>query len=210
MKLTKYEHACFTLEKNGQVLVVDPGSFTTDFVVPENVAAIVITHEHGDHFDPDMLAAIYSKNPSSLLLADQSVIKLLPDHPGRAVRPGETVSVGEFRLEFFGGQHASIHSSLTSIANLGILIDERLYYPGDSFYVPDVAVDTLALPVTAPWLKIGEVMDFMVAVRPRAAFPTHDAIASKIGKDLVDRLVGAAASAHGIVYSRLSGAIEIT
>ena len=25
MKLTKYEHACFTVEKDGKLLVVDPG-----------------------------------------------------------------------------------------------------------------------------------------------------------------------------------------
>ncbi|MNH21308.1 hypothetical protein D3C85_1486510 [compost metagenome] len=125
------------------------------------------------------------------------------------MQAGEKVSVGEFQLEFFGGQHASIHDSLARIPNLGVLINNLLYYPGDSLFVPGVTVDTLALPVTAPWLKIGEAMDFMVAIRPRIAFPTHDAIASHIGKSLVDRLLGAAASAHGIVYNRLSKPIEL-
>ena len=68
MKLTKYEHACFTLETAGEVLVVDPGSFTDDFVVTDNIAAIVVTHEHADHFDPDKLAAIYAKNPNLSLI----------------------------------------------------------------------------------------------------------------------------------------------
>ena len=51
MKLTKYEHACFSVEHDGMTLVVDPGNFTTDFIAPEGVIAVVITHEHSDHFD---------------------------------------------------------------------------------------------------------------------------------------------------------------
>ncbi|MDX6252098.1 MAG: hypothetical protein QOF10_5458, partial [Kribbellaceae bacterium] len=30
MKLTKYSHACVTLEKDGKVLLVDPGTFAED------------------------------------------------------------------------------------------------------------------------------------------------------------------------------------
>jgi L-ascorbate metabolism protein UlaG (beta-lactamase superfamily) len=55
MKLTKYEHACFTVEKDDQVLVVDPGSFSSDFIAPAGVVAIVVTHEHGDNFDPEQI-----------------------------------------------------------------------------------------------------------------------------------------------------------
>lgn len=209
MKLVKYEHACFTVEEDGQLLVVDPGNFSTDFIAPENVVAVVITHEHADHFDPDVLATIYNKNPDSLLLATQSIIDLMPDHRGQAVRAGETVSVGEFQLEFFGGEHATIHSSLPPVANLGVLINELLYYPGDSLILPRVAVDTLALPVAAPWLKIGEAMDFLIAIRPRLAFPTHDAILSENGKSLVDRMLGTVAASQDITYVRLSEPMEL-
>lgn len=209
MKLVKYEHACFTVEEDGQLLVVDPGNFSADFIAPENVVAVVITHEHADHFDPDMLAAIYNKNPDSFLLADRSIIDLMPDHRGQAVSVGETVSVGKFQLEFFGGEHATIHRSLSPITNLGVLINEILYYPGDSFTLPRVAIDTLALPVAAPWLKIGEAIDFLVDVRPRLAFPTHDAILSENGKTLVDRMLSRIAAQQDITYVRLSEPMEL-
>jgi len=209
MKLTKYEHACFTVEKNDQLLVVDPGNFTTDFIAPDHVVAVVITHEHTDHFHHEQLEAIIDKNPDAVIIGHTDITSKIEAFDTKTVTAGESYSVGAFDLQFFGGQHAGIHDSLAHITNLGVLINDLLYYPGDSLFVPDVAVDTLALPVTAPWLKIGEVMDFVVAVRPRIAFPTHDAIASHIGKSLVDRLVGAAASAHGIVYSRLSKPIEL-
>jgi L-ascorbate metabolism protein UlaG (beta-lactamase superfamily) len=209
MKLTKYEHACFTVEKDGQLLVVDPGNFSGDFIAPTHVVAVIVTHQHADHFDPDILAAIYNKNPNSLLLADQAIIDLMPDHRGQAVTVGEKVTVDGFDLEFFGGTHAKIHSSMPAVHNLGVLINDLLYYPGDSLSLPERPVDTLAVPAAAPWLKIGEAMDFLLAIHPRFAFPTHDAISSELGKELSDAMLGSTARSAGIEYKRLTESIEI-
>jgi L-ascorbate metabolism protein UlaG (beta-lactamase superfamily) len=209
MKLTKYEHACFTVEIDNKLVVVDPGGFSGDFIAPADVVAVVVTHQHGDHFDPDVLAAIYNKNPNSLLLANQAIIDLMPDHRGQAVEPGQKVTVAGFELAFFGGEHASIHSSMPTVPNIGVMINELLYYPGDSLTVPDIPVDTLALPAAAPWLKIGEAIDFLLAVKPRLAFPTHDAILSEIGKELSDAMLSQTAKSAGIEYRRLESVIDI-
>jgi probable F420-dependent oxidoreductase len=76
------------------------------------------------------------------------------------------VTVGDFTLRFFGGTHAVIHSSIPTIENVGVLVNEELYYPGDSYAVPEgIEVDTLAAPLGAPWLKIGEAMDYVLAVK---------------------------------------------
>ncbi|WP_343861781.1 MBL fold metallo-hydrolase, partial [Frigoribacterium faeni] len=55
MRLTKLEHACLIIEKDGRRLVVDPGSFTSPLMDLQDVDAIVITHEHADHWTPDQL-----------------------------------------------------------------------------------------------------------------------------------------------------------
>lgn len=88
--------------------------------------------------------------------------------------------------------------------NIGILINDLLYYPGDSFVLPGRPVDTLALPVAAPWLKISEAMDFLTQIRPRLAFPTHDAVLSQIGKELVDGRLNATAQEQDTTYQRLA------
>lgn len=209
MKLTKYEHACFTVEKDGQIIVVDPGGFSGDFIAPANVVAVVVTHKHSDHFDSDILAAIHAKNPEALLLADQAVTDLVPEFRNHAVKAGEKVTIQAFTLAFFGGQHAEIHSSIPIVPNVGVLINDLLYYPGDSLTVPDVPVDTLAIPAAAPWLKIGEAVDFLLAIKPRFAFPTHDAILSEIGKELSDAMLGRAAQSAGTEYERLDATIDI-
>lgn len=210
MLLTKYEHACFSVEIDGKVLVVDPGNFTTNFKVTDNIVAIVITHEHADHFDPNILAAIYDKNPDSILVSLESIIEKMPDHKSHAVIAGDTVKIGSFELEFFGGTHAQIHPGIPLIDNVGVLINEKLYYPGDSFALPNKLVDVLALPVSAPWLKISETIDFLMAIKPRLTFPTHDAIFSDFGKGIADRLIPNFTETIGTEYRRLDGtAIEI-
>ena len=177
------------LEKNDQVLVVDPGNFTTDFVSPSNVVAVVITHEHSDHFDQEQLAAIINENLEAVIVAHPSITQQIEVFETKSVLAGDHISIGPFDLSFYGGEHAVIHPDIPGPANLGVLINGLLYYPGDSFVRPDVPVDTLALPIGAPWLKISEVIDFVRDVQPRFTFPTHDAVLSDIGKSLPDNMI---------------------
>jgi L-ascorbate metabolism protein UlaG (beta-lactamase superfamily) len=203
MKLTKYAHSCFTVEKDGKVLVVDPGEYTTDFVAPENVVAIVVTHAHADHFDKELIAEIVDKNPGTVIIGPEEVTDQIEVFETRSVTGGDSVTVDPFDLEFFGGDHAVIYPSQPVAQNVGVLVNELLYYPGDSFTIPDKPVDTLSLPVVAPWSKLSEVVDFVQALGPRFAFPTHDAIASDIGKALYDRVMRQ--FLPDITYQRIDG-----
>src|SRR5919202_308846 len=204
MNIVKYEHACFTVEKDEQILVVDPGKFSTDFIAPENVVAVVITHEHGDHFDQEQLASIIDKNPDAVIFGHDAITSKIEVFATHAVKTGDVVQAGPFTLEFHGNQHAVIHSSIPVIPNLGVLINELLYYPGDSFTRTHKPIGTLAIPVAAPWMKIGEAMDFLQLIKPRFAFPTHDKILSSEGQELVDRILGNVAQENSITYQRIS------
>jgi L-ascorbate metabolism protein UlaG (beta-lactamase superfamily) len=209
MELTKYQHACFTVQDDDQILVVDPGNFTSDFIAPEHVVGVVVTHEHPDHFDPEQLAAIIDKNPDAVIIGHEAVVSQIEVFQTKVVNVGDKITVGRFNLEFFGGEHALIHRSMPIAANLGVMINDLLYFPGDSFTNPEKPVDTLAIPASAPWMKMSEAMDYLTEIRPRLAFPTHDAILSDAGKSLSDRLLGNIAAANNIEYKRLETPIEI-
>lgn len=209
MKLTKLEHSCFTLETANQTLVFDPGNWSTDFVAPNNVVAIILTHEHADHFDKDLLQSIIDKSQGTTIVAPYEMAEKLTGFAVQGVAPGDNITVGSFALRFFGGEHAAIHPDIASVVNVGVLVNGSFYYPGDSFTLPGLPVTTLALPVTAPWLKISEPIDFMLAVKPQLAFPVHDHIASDDGKALVDRIIGGFAEKHGIRYQRITDPIAI-
>lgn len=210
MKITKYEHACFSIEHNGKLVIVDPGGWTTDLPALESVVAVVVTHDHPDHLNTAALGAIIAHNPQAIIYAHESITKQLDDTlPSKAVAAGEKVMIEPFSLEFFGGEHAEIHKSYPKSTNLGVLINDAVYYPGDSFTLPNKNVRVLALPVAAPWLKISEAMDFCAAVKAELVFPTHDAVLSKNGKALPDRMIPAFAENYGGKYIRLHEPTEI-
>ena len=203
MKLTKYEHACFTVENNDETLIVDPGCFTKELQIPNNVVGIVITHVHDDHFDPNVLTEIYNKNPNSILISLASIVEKMPDYKSQIVNPGDNIKLGSFELEFFGGKHAEIHSSIPIIDNLGIMINDTIYYPGDSFSEPNKPVDLLALPASGPWFKTSNAIDFLTAVKPKRVFATHNIHNSEPGQALFNRIIDSFAKKVGSEYINL-------
>ncbi len=204
MKLTKREHACQVIEKEGAALVIDPGSFTLPLDDLTGVVAIVITHEHADHWTADHLERIRQKNPDARILGPAGVAAAATGFPVETVAPGDTVEIAPFTLRFFGGKHAVIHESIPVIDNVGVLVDDSVYYAGDSYAVPEgVTVDVLAAPLGAPWLKIGEAMDYVLAVAPRRAFAVHDMTLSTIGKGMAHGRLEWATTQGGGTYTPL-------
>ncbi len=209
MKLTKYEHACFTVEKDDKSIVVDPGNITDDFVTPQNAVAVVITHEHPDHFDESKLQKIVNDNPGLVIIGHQNVVEKVKMTTTKSISAGESIDIGPFNLKFFGGKHAVIHSSVPIIDNLGVMINDTVYYPGDSYAEPGVPVKVLAVPTSGPWLKIGDVADFVLSVNPELAFSTHDAHSSEKNKELIDRLLPNLIDSSDTSYMRLTKPLEI-
>ena len=206
MKLTKFMHACFVVEQADQTIVVDPGEFTADFTMPDDVSSVVVTHKHSDHISTELFSDIVRRYAEVKVFtpADNDQIT-----SATAMKSGDSVQVGTVSLEFYGGEHAIIDESIPQIGNLGIMIDELVYYPGDAFVAPDKPVDTLLLPIAAPWMKISQAMDFVRTLRPRLVIPTHDAILSEAGQAVGDRLLGGLCAELDIEYRRLSSGESI-
>ncbi|MFE1663654.1 MBL fold metallo-hydrolase [Microbacterium sp. P02] len=185
MRVTKHEHAALTIEQAGKALIIDPGAFTLPLVDIGNTIGIVITHEHPDHWTAEHLDRILKAVPGTPIYGPQGFADAAAGYDVIVVNPGDTVDLDPFTLEFFGGKHAVIHESMPVVDNVGVLINHEFYYPGDSYTVPKGAkVQLLAAPIGAPWLKIGEAMDFVLAVAPKRAFGTHDMTLSVIGRDM--------------------------
>ncbi|WP_417564537.1 MBL fold metallo-hydrolase [Microbacterium sp.] len=185
MRVTKHEHAALVIELDGAKLVVDPGSFTDPIDDLRDVVGVVITHEHADHWTPAHLERIAKATGGVPVYAPAGVAASTDSFDITVVAPGDTVRLEPFVLEFFGGRHAVIHESIPVVDNVGVLVNDRFYYPGDSYAVPAGRdVHLLAAPVGAPWLKIGEAMDFVLAVAPHRAFGTHDMTLSVIGRTM--------------------------
>ena len=197
MKVTKLEHATLVLEKDDKTLILDPGFYTRPMDGYQNVVAIVITHNHDDHVHEDQIDRILKDNPDALILGTQEVVERLSPRKATAVHHGDFFEVGPFTAEFFGSMHIEIHRSIPLIQNCGVMINDTLFYPGDSYVTPDRKVKYLACPASAPWLKIGDVMDYVAEVKPEQSFPTHNIHLSEWGNQLNNGRIQAITESHG-------------
>lgn len=192
MILRKYAHPTVVLDENGVSLLIDPGTFTA--AAPELIraaAAVLITHEHPDHADIDLVTAALDSQPTLTVWAPPSVAALLPDCPDRVrvVASGDSGIVAGFRVRVVGGAHAAIHPDLPESANVGYIIEENVYHPGDSYFVPDEPVRTLLVPMSGPFAHLEKIIDFIRAVQPVTAVQIHDMLLTDTGKQFLAQFI---------------------
>ncbi|MEO8785368.1 MAG: MBL fold metallo-hydrolase [Candidatus Saccharimonadales bacterium] len=204
MRITKWEHACLDIELGGQRLIIDPSHYAVSLANFDKIAAVVVTHVHADHYDKANLQKIVAANPSVKILTTQEVVQDFDNPAAQAVQADQTYQAGPFNLQFFGGQHATILENYPINQNWGVLVNQQVYYPGDSLV--DCATDykALGVPVMAPWLKFSEAAAMVSASSAKVIFPMHNGFVNDEGQALYDRLLGGVAKSSGQQYQPLA------
>jgi L-ascorbate metabolism protein UlaG (beta-lactamase superfamily) len=210
MRLIKLEHACVRLEKDGAVLVIDPGVWAG----PEALAgagSVLITHEHLDHLNPDALRAALAADPALQVWANASVVSQFAEFPGRvhAIGHGDTFGAEGFDVAVYGHEHALLHRDIPLVPNTGFMIDGEVFHPGDALTIPEDAVSTLLLPVNAPWLKLGEMIDYARAVDAERGYAIHDGLLNERGLGVLANWLTLTKGAGGGAVTRVEPGTEI-
>ncbi|MBU3668743.1 MAG: MBL fold metallo-hydrolase [Candidatus Taylorbacteria bacterium] len=185
MNIQKIGHCCLLVRTNTLTILTDPGNFSTDQNTVTGIDIVLITHEHGDHLHVSSLKEVLKNNPNAVVVTNTSVGKILDTEgmtykvlEGRAKEVFQDVSV-----EAYDARHEEIYEEFGQVQNTGYFIDDRLFYPGDAFSVPEKPVEILALPVAGPWCKVSSAITYALTVKPVKAFPVHDGqlITERIG-----------------------------
>lgn len=181
MIIKKYFHSCLLVEENGKRLLFDPGyySFIENKIKPADIGPvdlIIYTHNHQDHIYLNALKELL-KLKSAQIITTQEISDLLLKEgiESRTVKAQESFLVEGFNIKTFTAQHGSIPGALPE--NIGFLVNGKLLHPGDSLEVENISgCEVLALPITAPWLRYVDSIEFAKKFKPKTVIPIHDAI----------------------------------
>lgn len=211
MRITKLGHACVRIEHDGATVVVDPGVFTDPDAV-DGAGAVLVTHEHPDHYLADHLR----RTDAPVFTIEAVAAHIREDAPDVAERvtvvsPGERFDAG-VPVRAVGELHAVIHPEFPRVTNSGYLLDlggTAVYHPGDALTVPDEPVDILCVPVSAPWMRASEAIEFARAVHAPRNLAIHDRVYSEAGLGIVDGHMNAFLPREGLSYVRLADGQEL-
>jgi L-ascorbate metabolism protein UlaG (beta-lactamase superfamily) len=197
LKMTFIGHGTLMFHFDGKVIHIDPFSRVADYSTLPKADLILITHEHGDHLDPEVIQTL-TKDGTKLVLTEMCAEKA----PGGIVMSnGDTQTVAGIGIEAlpaYNMVHKRDNGSPfhpKGIGNSYVLTfgDKRVYIGGDTENTPEMKaladIDVAFLPMNLPYTMTPEmVADAAKAFRPKILYPYHfgDTDTSK----LVDLLAG--------------------
>lgn len=182
VSVTFLGHGSVMLEQGGNSIYVDPVSRYADFTQLPKADIILITHEHGDHFDSLAIATL-RKETTSILLTPPC----LPFVPGgEVIRNGENRVVKGVRIEAVPAYNI-VHMRSAGrpfhpkgegngyVVSIGGL---RIYFAGDTENIPEMSnlgnIDYAFLPMNLPYTMTPDMaVEAARRIKPRVLYPYH-------------------------------------
>ena len=184
----------------------------TDVSALDGAGAVLITHEHPDHYSAEHLRA----TDVPIYTIEAVAARIREDAPDLAERvtvvgPGESFDPG-IPARAVGELHAVIHPELPRFFNSGYVLtagEQKVYHPGDALTPPGEDVDLLLLPVSAPWLRAADAIDFAREVGAPRNLAIHDRVYSEAGLKIVDGHLNRFLPEAGQEYVRLADGADL-
>lgn len=178
------EHASMVLEVPGMVIHVDPVGDPAAYAGLPSPDLILITHEHGDHYAPETLAALVGEQ--TRLLTNPAVHAMLPaDLQARATAIANdertTVNdIGILAVPAYNTTEDRLQYHPPGRDNGYVLeIDgQRVYIGGDTEDIPEMraleGIDIAFLPMNLPYtMDVAQAASAVDAFAPRVVYPYH-------------------------------------
>lgn len=176
MKVTKYPQSCIVIEKDGKRLVIDPGSFVSQLSRPDDlkpVDGILLTHEHADHVDPELIKLLLEGTDNVPVVGNQSTAQLLNDLVTNMVADQEELEIAGFRITARELPHCDMPDGSPGPQNTGYVIDGVFFHPGDGIKIDGLSVATTAAPIAGPDVSPRDAFDLAKSVNCKVMIPIH-------------------------------------
>ncbi len=191
LKITFLGHSTLFFAFGGKIIHIDPVTRYADYATLPKADIILVTHEHGDHFDLRAIELI-KKEGTDLVYTEKCKEK----YPGgQALKNGEVRIVQGIRVEaipaynivHMRSEGLPYHPKGEGNGYILTLADKRIYVAGDTENTPEMKalknIDIAFLPMNLPYTMTPEmVADAARAFKPKILYPYHygDTETSKI------------------------------
>jgi len=163
-----------------KTFVVDPAD--VDPTIFKRVDALLITHEHGDHFDESLTREIYRRTQCTVVADTTSASRLkdvLPVGKLREMRLGKEIKLDNITVRAEGFRHPA-----TAPVSYFITTEDgvKIYHTGDSLPYPDMKQIGERSPPDVVFCTVGAVapgaspetgLEIVKMVKPKVAVPYH-------------------------------------
>lgn len=178
------KHGTLALDVDGCMVYVDPvGMFGTDFSALPKADVILVTHEHGDHFDADAINKLTKE--TTRVYTSKRVAELYDKALPLDVDTTLVAGNGLFSLTTVPAYNVTpdrLGFHPRERADLGFVVDVdgfRIYIAGDTEDIPEMqklqnCVDVAFLPVNQPYtMTPSQALNAVEMIRPRVLYPYH-------------------------------------
>ena len=174
-------HASLALISGAHVIYADPAK--ESFAGLPAPTGILITHAHGDHFDPDSLVKIAG---SAQIVTTEEVMGKMPDSlkgQTKVLKNGESGMIDGLPVLAIGAYNttadrAKYHPKGVGNGYVVSFGDKKIYIAGDTEETPDMdaltGIDIAFLPMNLPYTMTEEQAAAAVkAFKPKVVYPYH-------------------------------------
>lgn len=181
VKIHFIKHASLILDIAGQIIYIDPTEmFGNDFSKLPKADAVMVTHEHHDHYDPKAIEAV--STPDTHFICNGRVAELA--RKGEIMIPGNTLSLPGISITAtpaYNTTEGHLQFHPRDRKDVGYIYDIdglRIYVAGDTEDIPELAclkdIDIAFFPVNQPFtMTPGQAIHAIEMVRPKIAYPYH-------------------------------------
>ncbi|UCH62723.1 MAG: MBL fold metallo-hydrolase [Fidelibacterota bacterium] len=182
LKITFIGHGTLMFTFNGKTIHMDPVSREADYTKMPQADLILVTHQHGDHLDSEVIE-ILRKDDTDIVLSGKCAEVV---QGGIVMNNGDVKSVGGLKIEAVpaynivhkrdsGNPYHPRGEGNGYVITFG---DKRVYVAGDTENTPEMkalkGIDVAFLPMNLPYTMTPEmVADAAKAFRPKILYPYH-------------------------------------
>ena len=181
-------HATFVLQWNGKTIYIDPVGGAEPFADLPKPDLVLITHMHGDHFDPATLEALVPDGRKIVLVAPKTVVEKIPEglRSGTEIRilaNGETTQVAGITVEAVPAYNTTpdrekFHPKGRDNGYVLTMGGKRIYVAGDTEGTAEMLalerIDVAFLPMNLPYtMSVEEAAEAIRQFHPKVVYPYH-------------------------------------